>query len=238
DASWRLLGVLRPDAAGSGLLIGEGQDLTRLPDEVRVTLEGHPDVGQAVVMVRDDGAGGRALVAYAAGRDGTRPVAAELRAFLRERLPEHMVPSAFVVLDALPRTPAGKVDRRALPAPVAAIAPGAPAEAPRTGLEREVMAAWCDVLEVPAVGLHDNFFDRGGHSLLMVRLRQRLVERLARPVELLDLFTHPTVAGLAEHLAGAAPGAELEGARRGRDLAAAQRDAVLRLARSRGGRTQ
>jgi amino acid adenylation domain-containing protein len=208
------------------------------PDEVAVMLGAHPAVSQAVVMVRDDVPGGRALVAYVTpDAAAPRPAPDELRRHLLGLLPEHMVPAFFVVLDVMPLTTVGKVDRRALPPPAPAEAPALRPEPARTPLEAAIAEVWRQVLGVAAVRLQDNFFDLGGHSLLMVQLRQRLADRLERPIELVDLFTHPTVGAQAAHL-GTGTNESL-GAQRGSDAAARQRAALSRLAdrrRAPGGR--
>jgi acyl carrier protein len=143
-------------------------------------------------------------------------IAAALRAALRRTLPEFMVPASIVVLPALPLAPNGKVDRRALPDPEGAPARGAGgsggsgerAEPPANALERRIAALWSALLGVERVDRGDNFFDLGGHSLLLVELRSRLREELGQEVSMLDLFRHTTVKGLAEHLdGGAADGA-------------------------------
>jgi amino acid adenylation domain-containing protein/non-ribosomal peptide synthase protein (TIGR01720 family) len=163
--------------------------------EIEAALCRYPGVREAVAAVREAGAGDRRLVAYLAAEPGPDP--AELRAFLRQRLPDPMVPAAFVSLPALPRTPNGKVDRKVLPDPWnVAGAPSAAAE-PQSAVERTIAGIWAEVLRVERVGLADNFFDLGGHSLLLMRVRHRLEEALGRPVELLDLFRHPTASALA-----------------------------------------
>jgi len=124
-----------------------------------------------------------------------------LRGFLKERLPEYMVPSAFVTLDALPLTPNGKVDRRALPAPETGrhaldavyVAPGSPVEEALVGI-------WAEVLGVDRIGIHDNFFELGGHSLLATQVMSRVRDALTVEVPVRDLFEMPTVAGLAERI--------------------------------------
>lgn len=123
--------------------------------------------------------------------------------FLRECLPEYMIPSAFVVLDTLPVNAVGKVDRDALPTPQE-LRPRSMAvlNAPRSRLEIEIAGAWKDVLELEAVGVDDNFFDIGGHSLLIVRLHSRVRESLGNDLSIIDLFQHPTIASLAQHLEG------------------------------------
>ncbi|HEX6346299.1 amino acid adenylation domain-containing protein, partial [Umezawaea sp.] len=167
------------------------------PGEVEATLLRHPDVREAVVVARQDD-GHQRLVAY------TAPAGvADLRSWLGERLPDYLVPSAFVGLDALPVTPNGKVDRRALPAPDLT-ASRTEHVAPRTDVERDVADIWSQVLGVPDLGVHDNFFELGGDSILSIRVISRL--RAAFDVELSprSLFTSPTVAGIAELVSGAA----------------------------------
>ncbi|HEX2077188.1 MAG TPA: amino acid adenylation domain-containing protein, partial [Longimicrobium sp.] len=173
--------------------------------EVEAALAAHPGVAQAAAVVREDRPGDRRLVAYVIPAGGAAPdgLPAELRRALLARLPGPLVPSAIVVVEALPRTPTGKVDRRALPAP-AAEAPAGPAFVPAaTSREARVAEVWREVLWVERVGAHDNFFDLGGHSLLLTRVHARL-RALGEEVSLLDLFRHPTVAALARHLAGGA----------------------------------
>ncbi len=132
-------------------------------------------------------------------------VVADLRAFLKERLPEHMVPSAFVSLDALPLNANGKLDRAVLPAPDGERAAREIPMAPRTSLEERLAAIWAEVLEVGTVGAQDDFFELGGYSLLAVRLLHRVREELGVEVPLGRLFDDPTVAGLAAALAEARP---------------------------------
>jgi amino acid adenylation domain-containing protein len=175
------------------------------PGEIESRLAHHPAVRDAAVLALSGAEGGdRRLVAYVAPAEGREIAVQELRAFLRETLPEYMVPGEWVALAALPLTPSGKIDRRALPAPDAAdrpAAPGATADAvpPRTELERALAAIWCEALGVERVGVHDNFFDLGGHSLLLARVLASLRARFAG-VAMVDLFRFPTIASLAEHL--------------------------------------
>jgi amino acid adenylation domain-containing protein len=132
-------------------------------------------------------------------RESTRELVPLLQSFLRERLPEYMAPSAFIELDALPLTPNGKVDRRALPRPEhRRFERGF--VAPQTDLERAIAVVWQEVLGLETVGVHDNFFDLGGHSLLIVRLHDRLREVLKVELSFLDLFRYPTVRSLAKSL--------------------------------------
>ncbi|HEX8275252.1 MAG TPA: amino acid adenylation domain-containing protein, partial [Longimicrobiaceae bacterium] len=175
------------------------------PGEVEAALLLHPAVRDAVAVVREDAPGERRLVAYVAAAEGETADAAELRAHLRGRLPEYMVPSAVVVLDALPLTPTGKVDRRALPAPEGAA--GGEHVAPRTPAEEVLAAIWAEVLGAGRVGVHDDFFALGGHSLLATRVATRVQEALGVEMPLRALFEAPTVAGLAERLEAAGPAA-------------------------------
>jgi amino acid adenylation domain-containing protein len=183
------------------------------PGEIESLLRRHPGVRDAVVAVREDAPGDRRLVAYLVAEDGPPPVDA-VRAAVRAALPAYMVPSAFVALDALPMTPSGKVDRRALPAPQAGD-PAAPA-VPLSRRERELAEVWRQVLGTDAVGPDDNFFDLGGNSLLLIRLAARLQEETGVAVTAVELFRFSTVRALAAHLAGA-DGAAGEAPVSGRD---------------------
>jgi amino acid adenylation domain-containing protein len=142
-------------------------------------------------------------------RPGPAPETTEgdLRAALRRRLPEFMVPAQIVILRDLPLTASGKLDRAALPPPESVRPARAPFVAPASAAERTVAAVWAEVLGVEQVGRDDNFFDLGGHSLLMVRAHGRLQEAFGRPVSMVEMFRLPTVAALAAHLAQAAAGA-------------------------------
>jgi amino acid adenylation domain-containing protein/non-ribosomal peptide synthase protein (TIGR01720 family) len=178
------------------------------PGEVEAALRAHPRVRQAAVAAREDGRGQQRLVAYVVGEDA--PDAAELRRHLRERLPEHMVPAVFATLDALPMTPSGKIDRRALPDPApapaadpASSAPGGP-DAPRGDVEETLARLWADALGRPHVGVHDNFFELGGDSILSILVIARAAEQGIRLTPR-QLFLHPTIAELATVAGTAAP---------------------------------
>jgi acyl carrier protein len=137
--------------------------------------------------------------------ESTRTLVSELRAFARERLPEHMVPSTVVVLERLPLTRNGKLDRRALPDPLSTRPDiGQPFTPPRTGLEADFARIWAEVLGVDRVGVDDNFFELGGHSLLATRVVSRLRARLGRDIPIRLLFDAPTIASFCRAL-GAAP---------------------------------
>jgi amino acid adenylation domain-containing protein len=181
--------------------------------EIEAVLSEHPDVIRAVVAVRD-APGGPCLVAYVrwAGEAGS---AAELRRFLREVLPEEMVPAAFVVVEDFPVAPGGKLDRAALPAPgTAAVAAETPRVAPATPTEELLCGIWQGLLGGGQVGVDDNFFDLGGHSLTMVALQTHLVESVGHEIPIVDLFRYPTVRALAGYLRGDESGSELERAGR------------------------
>ena len=180
------------------------------PGEVEAALRIHPAVREAAVVARDGagGAGEHRLVAYV-GADGGAPQAAELRDHLRSRLPDYMVPSAFVVMPALPRLASGKVDRRALPAPEAAQGePRREYAAPGTAVEQVLAALWEELLGVERVGLDDDFFVLGGHSLLATTLLFRIRETLQVQLPLRRVFDAPTLAELARQVvdAEAVPG--------------------------------
>ncbi|HEV2733815.1 MAG TPA: amino acid adenylation domain-containing protein, partial [Longimicrobiaceae bacterium] len=178
------------------------------PAEIEAALAAHPAVGEAVVVVREDG-GEKRLAAYVVAARGTAPAAAELREHLARRLPAYMVPATVTLLDAIPVTSSGKADRRALPAPGAHTS-AAGFTAPRDMLEHQVVAIWQELLGAGQVGIHDDFFERGGHSLLAVRMLSRVEERFGRRVPLAALFTGATVAGLAEALRREWPAGEAD----------------------------
>ena len=175
--------------------------------EIETALRRHPAVAQAVVVVKGEGEE-RRLVAYlvAGGEQGQQgheqPEPGELQEHLRRTLPEYMVPSAFVVLPALPLTPSGKVDRKALPAPDSAALAAGRYVAPNGPLEERLAALWAEVLGVERVGAEDNFFTLGGHSLLATRIVSRVRAELGAEVPLRRMFEQPTVSGLARVIAG------------------------------------
>lgn len=169
--------------------------------EIEAVLRTHPALADAAVIVREDRPGEPRLVAYTVTAAGVEAAdSGALRAFAAERLPAFMLPAAWVGLDALPRNPSGKVDRRALPVPTAVPRSDSPM-APQTALERRLAALWQELLQVEQVGRDDSFFELGGHSLLLVKLKNRLDDWGVPALGLVDLFRHPTVATLARHLA-------------------------------------
>jgi amino acid adenylation domain-containing protein len=169
--------------------------------EIEVVLGQHPTVQSAVVVVREDTPGDKRLVAYVVARPERSFEAAEIRKYLKQKLPEYMTPSALVLLDELPLTPNGKVDRKALPAPDQ----GRPElgnvyQAPRTLIEETLASIWSELLKLDQVGIHDNFFELGGHSLLATRLVSRIRQVFHCELPLRTLFEMPTVAGLSNYI--------------------------------------
>jgi amino acid adenylation domain-containing protein len=198
-ARWRQEGALellgRQD--GQVKIRGFRVELT----EVEAALQRHPWVREAVVDASEDKTGGKRLVAYIVTHSPGEHEAAELRRFLQAELPDYMVPSAFVMLAALPLSSNGKIDRKALPAPDSGVRDLVEVYvAPRNPLEETIAQVWSEVLELKRIGVQDNFFDLGGHSLQSVRLVARLSAALNRPVSVKTVFLAPTVAAMAEVL--------------------------------------
>jgi amino acid adenylation domain-containing protein len=170
--------------------------------EIESVLAQHEDVRECAVLAREEGPGDRRLVAYFVLRNEATPTVEELRGYLRARLPEYMVPAAFVRMEALPLTPHGKLDRRALPAPdddrpdlIQAYVP------PRTPVEQELTRIWSEVLKLERVGIHDSFFEIGGHSLLATQLIFRVRQAFQIDLPLRVLMDSPTIAELAYDIA-------------------------------------
>jgi amino acid adenylation domain-containing protein len=165
--------------------------------EIEAALGTHPAVRQSVVLAREDAAGGQRVVAYVVAEPDAAPAAGDLRRHLAEKLPEYMMPSAFVMLEEMPLTPNGKVNRSALPAPERGGAGARHITPPRTPAEKTLMGIWCEVLGVESASVDDNFFEVGGHSLLATQLVSRVRERMRRELPLQAIFEKPTVAALA-----------------------------------------
>jgi acyl carrier protein len=169
------------------------------PGEIEAVLGQHPAVREAVVIVREDTPGDKRLGAYVVAHQAALVTSSELRHLVKERLPEFMVPDAFVMLDALPLTASGKVDRRALPAPERGrAAVESTYVAPRSPMEELIAGIWAEVLGLAQISVHDNFFEVGGHSLLATQVMARVRASLQVEVPLRTLFEAPTLAGLAE----------------------------------------
>src|SRR5262249_43922760 len=166
------------------------------PGEIEAVLSRHPGVRQCAVTVRGTEAGNKYLVACVVDSDEKPPASAELRAYLQEKLPEYMVPSAFVKLQEMPLTANGKLDRQALPEPTRENASDVE-KMPGTAVEEILAGIWCEVLKLDEVGADENFFELGGHSLLVTQVASRIREVLGVEVALRTLFENPTVRGLA-----------------------------------------
>jgi aspartate racemase len=168
------------------------------PGEIEAVLTRHPAVREAVVVAREDNPGDKRLVVYVVGKGDEQPQAAELKQFLKDKLPDYMVPSAWVSLDSLPHTPNGKINRAALPAPAAGqLDPSAKFTAPRTQVEKTLARVWAEVLKLERVGIQDNFFDLGGHSLLATQVLSRLRNDFSKEIPLRILFESPTIEQMA-----------------------------------------
>jgi hypothetical protein len=191
--------------------------------EIETALTRLEGVREAVVLARNDASGSKRLVAYFVAEPGANVANAELRRSLRETLPEYMVPSAFVRLEALPLTPNGKVDRKALPEPDGGRPDaGGVCVAPRTPTEELVAGVWRVLLGLERVSVHDNFFELGGHSLLATQAVAKVGEAARVELPLLMMFESPTVEGFAAAVERAAAGGEK---RRGPSLTKFSREA-------------
>ncbi|NEC66352.1 non-ribosomal peptide synthetase [Streptomyces sp. SID9727] len=168
--------------------------------EIEAALLGRPGVAQAVVVVREDVPGDQRLTAYVVAAEGVAVEVSQVRAGVGAVLPEYMVPSAIVLLEALPLTVNGKLDRRALPAPDRTAELEASYRAPRTPDEQLLCEAFAEILGLDRVGIDDNFFDLGGHSLLATRLVSRIRSTLKVELPLRAIFENPTVGGLSSHV--------------------------------------
>jgi amino acid adenylation domain-containing protein len=192
----------RPD--GNLEFLGRLDDQTKVrgfrvePGEIEAALRQHAAVRESAVVARENGQGIHHLVAYVVAAREPVPTVSELRGFLEEKLPEYMVPAAFVLLDALPLTPHGKVDRHALPTPDGTRPElNKPFVAPRSPTEKLLAEIWAQVLGVEPIGVQDNFFDLGGHSLLATQIMFRLRDTFQAEIPLRTLFEKPTIEELA-----------------------------------------
>ncbi|HZR48407.1 MAG TPA: condensation domain-containing protein, partial [Streptosporangiaceae bacterium] len=188
---------------GDGLLeyLGRADEQVKIrgfriePGEIETVLRRHPAIADAAVIAREDTPGRKQLTAYLIPAAGaTPPDAGDLRGWLKDTLPDYMIPAAFVTMDALPLTANGKLDRRALPAPGRDASVGY--VAPRTAAEEAIAGIWADVLGVDQVGVHDNFFELGGDSILSIQIVSR-ARRAGYQFTARDLFAHQTIAELA-----------------------------------------
>ncbi|NMG20301.1 non-ribosomal peptide synthetase, partial [Brasilonema bromeliae] len=169
--------------------------------EIEAHLSQHPKVRENVVIVRSDEADSQRIVAYVVSHSGQTLTVTELRDFLESKLPNYMVPAAFVMLEALPLTPNGKVDRKALPAPDDS-RPELEAvyQQPQTEVEQTIARILQELLQIENVGIHDNFFELGGHSLLLVQVHSKLQKIFQRDFPLVEMFQYPTISHLTRYL--------------------------------------
>ena len=209
--------LARYDADGNLEFLGRMDDQVKLRGfrielgEIETVLSQHPAVQTAIVLLDEvivkaqpdsrsqTDSRDKRLVAYIVCRQQLNPTTSDLREFLKSKLPDYMVPSAFVVLDALPLTANGKIDRRAL----SAIAPAierTESQPPQTAIEQTLAALWHQILGLEQIGIHDNFFELGGHSLLATQLMSRVRDAFQIEVPLRSLFETPTIAGLAKSI--------------------------------------
>ncbi|MBD2520503.1 amino acid adenylation domain-containing protein, partial [Nostoc sp. FACHB-973] len=168
--------------------------------EIEAVLSQHQHVQASCVIARVDATGDKRLAAYIVPHKQQTPTVNQLRSFLKEKLPEYMVPAFIVILESLPLTPSGKVDRRALPAPEASSQLREKYVAPRTAMEEILTLIWTQVLKVKPVGIHDNFFELGGHSLLATQLISRVRTTLKVELPLRSLFAAPTIEELSQNI--------------------------------------
>jgi amino acid adenylation domain-containing protein len=184
-------------------------------DEIETVLSECPGVKEAIVFARDNNSGAERLVAYLVSAAQPGPNVSELRAFLRTKLPEYMIPAAFVVLDSIPLTATSKIDRKALPDPGTS-RPHLATEyaAPRNSIEEKLAQIWAEVLSLEQIGIHDDFFDLGGHSLAATRVISRVIAvfRLQLPIQ--ALFDSPTVAAMSIVISNSNKKADEENLRR------------------------
>lgn len=167
--------------------------------EIEVVIERHPEVLQAVVTLQGEGNGQQLIACIKQSGDAVDT--GSLRSWLQERLPDYMVPSVFIALEEIPLTPNGKVDRKRLPKPKASTREtSTPIASPRNRVEEQLVQIWSEILGVNRVGVRDNFFDLGGHSLLLIRVHARLRHELDPDVAVIDLFRYPTIESMASWL--------------------------------------
>ncbi|HEX5884179.1 MAG TPA: thioesterase domain-containing protein, partial [Pyrinomonadaceae bacterium] len=169
------------------------------PREIEAVLSTHPGLRAAVVIAKEQTAEQKLLVAYFVPNAEGGPGSDELRTYLKERLPEYMVPAVFVPLEEIPLTQHGKVDRAALPAPQVSLTRGGREYvAPQNDLQQQLVDIWEELFKIHPIGVTDNFFELGGHSLQMIMLGSRVEEKLGKRVPIADLFAEPTIEHLAE----------------------------------------
>jgi len=211
------LRLYRTGDLGRYLSDGNIEFLGRIDDQVKIrgyrielgeiesVLSGYKGVHQVTVAAREDGSGNKRLVAYVVREEGGEGSEAEfvtvLKTYSANSLPEYMIPSQFVFLEALPLTPSGKVDRKSLPEPeVGQRQVEGTYVSPRTEIEKQLAEIWSQLLRIEQIGIHDNFFQVGGHSLLAIQIVSRIRAIYNVEVSLRVLFESPTIIALAAHI--------------------------------------
>ncbi|WP_094531648.1 non-ribosomal peptide synthetase [Pseudanabaena sp. SR411] len=174
--------------------------------EVESAIARHELVQDVIVIAKDDPLGNKSLIAYVVAKPETELTTSQLRNFLKENLPDYMIPAAFVVMDKLPLTPNGKVDKKALPSPEEMRSQAVDDYVmPQTAAERLIASVWQEVLQINNVGIYDNFFEIGGNSLLLVQAYSKLQNLFGSQVSMVILFRYPNIHALAEHLSQGLP---------------------------------
>jgi amino acid adenylation domain-containing protein len=204
--------------------------------EIESVLSQYPDVREACVLAREDVPGDQRIVAYIIPARNQEHLGSELRNYLKQRLPEFMVPSHFITLGAFPLTPNQKIDRKALPAPdQVEVQTEVAYVPPKNDLQQTIANIWQKVLNIPRVGMNDNFFELGGHSLLIVRVYYQLCEVTDRELYITDMFRFPTINALTEYLSRDSAGGEDVAVREIAKRAEARRAAIMRRRQMKAG---
>jgi acyl carrier protein len=166
--------------------------------EIESILQQHNQIQEAAVVARNEGNGDPKLVGYIVPYENKKIPVHELRGFLKQQLPDFMIPTAFLYLESMPLTPNGKVDRKSLPKPE--LQQKETYVKPQNEIERQVTSLWQDVLKLEKIGIHDNFFDLGGHSLNIIEIQTRVKELFNKELSVVDFFKYPSVNSFAKFL--------------------------------------
>jgi amino acid adenylation domain-containing protein len=196
--------------------------------EIETVLSQHPVVREVVVLAREDVPGDKRLAAYVVSKRQSPLPISELREFLKDRLPDYMVPAAIVQLESLPLTPNGKIDRRSLPAPEAERQSDKVYVAPQNELERVIAGIWQEVLQVEKLGVDDNFFDLGGHSLLIMQVQRQLCDMTNQDIRITDMFRFPTIRKLSQYLGQVSGVSDQDTTQKSVNRAQARRESLMR----------
>jgi amino acid adenylation domain-containing protein len=203
--------------------------------EIETTLGQHQDIREVVVLAHQDVPDDNRLVAYFVPKSQSQLSLDKLRDFLKGKLPEYMLPSAYVQLESMPLTPNGKIDRRNLPMPARISPSKTEFRPPEDDLEKTIARIWQEVLKVEKVGINDNFFDLGGHSLLIARVHNQLRDIVEREFSITDMFRFPTIRALSQHLNQASGDGDPCLMQQSSDRAKARRETMMRRSQRRMG---